>query len=43
VRHQSQHWLFAEKILHGAIPQWLAVVVHVKALLVVGERGDELH
>jgi hypothetical protein len=42
-RHQAQHRLVAEKVLHRTIPQWLIVVVRVDALLVVGERGNELH
>lgn len=35
--------MVAEKVLHRTIPQWLIVVVRVDALLVVGERGNELH
>jgi hypothetical protein len=43
VRDQSRHRLVTEKVLHRTIPQWLAVVVRVDALLVVGERSSELH
>jgi hypothetical protein len=43
VRDQSWHQLFAKKVLHRTIPQWLAVVVHVDVLLIVGERSSELH
>jgi hypothetical protein len=34
---QSRHWLVIKKVLYHMIPQRLAVVVHVDALLVVGE------
>ena len=34
VRHQSRHRLIAEKVLHRTVPQRLAVVVRVDALLV---------
>jgi hypothetical protein len=43
VRGQSRHRLVAEKVLHRMIPQQLAVVVRVDALLVVGERSSKLH
>jgi hypothetical protein len=43
VRGQSRHWLVTENVLHRTIPQRLAVVVHVDALLIVGERSSELH
>jgi hypothetical protein len=43
VRSQSRHRLVTEKVLHCTIPQRLTVVVHVDALLVVGERSSELH
>jgi hypothetical protein len=43
VRGQSRHRLIAEKVLHRTIPQRLAVVVRVDALLVVGERSSKLH
>jgi hypothetical protein len=37
VRDQFRHWLVTEKVLHHTIPQRLAVVVRVDALLIVGE------
>jgi hypothetical protein len=40
---RGQSWLVAEKVLHRTIPQRLAVVVRVDALLIVGERSSELH
>jgi hypothetical protein len=43
VRDQSRHRLVTEKVLHRTIPQRLTVVVHVDALLIVGERSSELH
>jgi hypothetical protein len=43
VREQSWHRLVVENVLHRTIPQWLAVVVRVDVLLVVGERSSELH
>jgi hypothetical protein len=43
VRYKSRHRLLAEDVLHSAIPQRLTVVVRVDAVLVVGERRDELH
>jgi hypothetical protein len=43
VRGKSRHRLVAEKVLHHTIPQRLAVVVRVDALLVVEERSSELH
>jgi hypothetical protein len=42
VRGQSRHRLVIEKVLHHTIPQRLAVVVCVDALLIVGERSSEL-
>jgi len=35
VRHQSRHRLITEKVLHHTVPQRLAVVVRIDALLVV--------
>jgi hypothetical protein len=42
-RDQSRHRLVTEKVLHRIIPQWLAVVVRIDALLIMGERSSELH
>jgi hypothetical protein len=36
MRDQSRHRLIAEKVLHRTIPQRLAVLVRVDALLVMG-------
>jgi hypothetical protein len=36
VRYKSRHRLLAEDVIHGAVPQRLAVVVRVDAVLVVG-------
>jgi hypothetical protein len=43
VRGQSRHRLVVEKVIYRTIPQWLAVVVRVDALLIVGEWSSELH
>jgi hypothetical protein len=42
-RHRARHRRVDEKALHRTILQRLAVVARVDALLVVGERGNELH
>jgi hypothetical protein len=43
MRGQSRHRLVTEKVLHHTIPQRLGVMLHVDALLVMGERSSELH
>jgi hypothetical protein len=35
--------LVAEKVLHRTVPQRLAVIIRINALLVVREWGSELH
>jgi hypothetical protein len=42
-RRRARHRRVDEKALHPSIPQRLAVVARVDALLVAGERGHELH
>jgi hypothetical protein len=42
-RRRVRHRWVDEKALHLSIPQRLAVVARVDTLLVVGERGHELH
>jgi hypothetical protein len=43
VRDQFRHQLVTEKVLHRTILQQLTILVHVDALLIVGERSSELH
>jgi hypothetical protein len=42
-RRQARHRRVDEKALHRTISQRLAVVARVDVLLVVGQRGHELH
>jgi hypothetical protein len=42
-RRRARHQRVNEKALHLSIPQRLAIVARVDTLLVVGERGHELH
>jgi hypothetical protein len=35
--------LAPEKVLHRTVPQRLAVIIRIKALLIVREWGSELH
>lgn len=40
--HQVQLWFHTKNVLHDVVLQGLVVVVHIEAVLVIGEWSDEL-